>query len=127
MLYRTRLHEKVLYAFKRTCNENRLSYIKQRGCHICKKRFKLNDSDTVKDHCHYKGKYRGAIHSACNLHYKELKESPIVFHNGSTYDHHFIIKELPKEFNGEFKYLGENTEKYITFSVALKKMQVKMY
>ena len=41
--------------------------------------------------------------------------------NGSTYDYHFIIKELVKEFEGKFYRLGENTEKYITFSVPLKK------
>ena len=44
-----------------------------------------------------------------------------MFHNGSTYDYHFIIKELVKEFNGNFECLGENTEKYITFSVPIKK------
>ena len=44
-----------------------------------------------------------------------------MFHNGSTYDYHFIIKELAKEFDGNFNCLGENTEKYITFSVPLKK------
>ena len=49
------------------------------------------------------------------------KEIPVVFHNGSTYDYHFIIKELVKEFEGNFDCLGENTEKYITFSVPLKK------
>ena len=49
------------------------------------------------------------------------KEIPIVFHNGSTYDYHFIIKELAKEFDGNFECLGENTEKYIKFSVPIKK------
>ena len=44
-----------------------------------------------------------------------------MFHNGSTYDYHFIIKELAEEFEGEFECLGENTEKYITFSVPIKK------
>ena len=44
-----------------------------------------------------------------------------MFHNGSTYDYHFIIKELAKEFKGNFECLGENTEKYITFSVTIKK------
>ena len=33
----------------------------------------------------------------------------------------FIIKELSKEFEGEFGCLSENTEKYITFSVPIKK------
>ena len=45
----------------------------------------------------------------------------VVFHNGSTYDYHFIIKELVKEFNSNFECLGENNEKYITFSVPIKK------
>ena len=44
-----------------------------------------------------------------------------MFHNGSTYDYHFIIKELVKEFDRNLECLGENTEKYITFSVPLKK------
>ena len=44
-----------------------------------------------------------------------------MLYNGSTYDYHFIIKELAEEFEGEFECLGENTEKYITFSVLVKK------
>ena len=44
-----------------------------------------------------------------------------MFHNGSTYDYHFIIKEVAKESEGEFECLGENTEKYITFSAPVKK------
>ena len=67
------------------------------------------------------GKYRRAAHNICNLRYKIPKEIPIVFHNGSTYDYHFIIKELVKEFDGNFECLRENTEKYITFSVPIKK------
>ena len=66
-------------------------------------------------------KFRGAAHNICNLRYKVPKEIPIVFHNGSTYDYHFIIKKLAEEFKGEFECLGENTEKYITFSQPLKK------
>ena len=44
-----------------------------------------------------------------------------MFHNGSTYDDYFIIKELAKEFEGNLDCLGENTEKYMTFSVPIKK------
>ena len=44
-----------------------------------------------------------------------------MFLNGSTYDHHFIIKQLAKEFDGQFECLGENSEKYITFSVPISK------
>ena len=56
----------------------------------------------VRDHCHCAGKYRGDAHDICNLGYKIPKEIPVVFHNGSTYDYHFIIKELPEELEGEF-------------------------
>ena len=99
------------------------NYNNQKICYICKKEFDKSDKKhyKVRDHCHYTGKYRGAAHNICNLRYKISKEIPIVFHNGSTYDYHFIIKELVKEFQGNFECLGENTEKYITFSVPIKK------
>ena len=101
----------------------------QKICYICEKEFctdKNNEKEfklkqKVRDHCHYTGKYRGAAHSICNLNYKIPKEIPVVFHNGSTYDYHFIIKQLVKEFKGNFDCLGEKMEKYISFSVAIKK------
>ena len=105
--------------------EEKVHYNKQKVCYICKKEFDNNDNDKkqqkVRDHYHYTGKYRGAAHNICNLRYKVPKEIPVVFHNGSTYDYHFINKELTKEFEGNFDCLGENTEKYITFSVSIKK------
>ena len=103
--------------------EEKIHYNKQKICYICKKEFNNNNKkqQKVKDHCHYTGKYRGASHNICNLRYEVPKEIPVVFRNGSTYDYHFIIKELVKEFDGNFDCLGENSEKYITFSVPLKK------
>ena len=102
--------------------EEKIHYNKQKICYICKKEFNIDKKKyKVRDHCHYTGKYRGAAHNICNLRYKVPKEIPIVFHNGSTYDYHFIIKELVKEFKGNFECLCENTEKYITFLVPLKK------
>ena len=110
-------------------DKEKQAYENQKICYICeqefcmdennKKEFKLNQK--VRDHCHYTGKYRGAAHSNCNLNYKIPKEIPVVFHNGSTYDYHFIIKQLAREFKGNFECLGENTEKYITFSAPIKK------
>ena len=92
---------------------------KQKICHICRKEFNTDDSDKkyhkVTDHCHYTGKYRGAAHDICNFRYKIPKEIPVVFHNGSTYDYHFIIKNLAEEFEGEFECLGENTENILLF------------
>ena len=104
-----------------TDKENK-SYEKQKYCYICKKKISSNKLyHQVRDHCHYTGKYRGAAPSICNLRYKTPKEIPVVFHNGSAYDSHFIIKKLAKGFDGQFECLGENTEKYITFSVPIKK------
>ena len=45
----------------------------------------------------------------------------LVFHNGSNYDYHFIIKELAEGFKQQFTCLGENTEKRITFTVTMEK------
>ena len=51
----------------------------------------------VRDQFHYTGEYRGATHSIWNLKYSVPKKMSIAFHNGSKYDYHFIIKELPEE------------------------------
>ena len=48
-------------------------------------------------------------------------ETPVVFHNGSNCDYHFIIKELENEVEGQFECLGENTEKNKSFSVPIEK------
>ena len=37
------------------------------------------------------------------------------------YDYHFITKYLAREFIGNFECLGENTEKYISFTVSFEK------
>ena len=67
------------------------------------------------------GKFRGASHSIYNLKYKRPKEIPVAFHNGSTYDYHFIINNVAKEIYGQLECLGENTKKYITISVPISK------
>ena len=106
-------------------NEEKESYENQENCHICgkefstdknnKKEFKLKQK--VRDHDHYTGKYRGAAH-------KIPRAIPIIFHNGSTYDYHFIIKKIAEEFKGNFDRLGENTEKYNTLSAPIKKILI---
>ena len=103
------------------------NYNKENTCYICKKDFNSDATESsslerkVKDHCHFTGKYRGAVHNTCNFRYKVPKNIPVIFHNWSKYDYHFIIKELASGFDGNFECLGENTEKYITFFVRIKK------
>ena len=53
--------------------------------------------------------------------YNAPKKFPVAFHNRSNYDYHFIIKKLAAEFKKEFTFFGENTKKYITFTVPKKK------
>ena len=59
------------------------------------------------------------------MNYKITKNIPIVFHNLFSYDSHFIIKELSNEFDGGLECLGENTEKYVSFSVKINKKITK--
>ena len=75
----------------------------------------------VIDHCHYTGRFRVTAHSICSSNYKIPQEIHVKTHNVPTYDYYFIIKELAEEFKGQFECLGENTEKYITFSIPIKK------
>ena len=108
------------------------SYENQKVCCIREEKLCTDKNDEnkfkiyhkVRDHCHYTGKFRGAAHNICNLRYKIPKEIPTVFHNGSTYDYHFIFKLLAIEFKGEFECLGRKTKKYIMFSVPIKKNMI---
>ena len=117
--------------FKKTkmrllAKEQQESYENANICYFCEEKFEnkyLKDQKycKVRDHYHYTGEYRGAAQSIFNLRYSMLKNVLIDFHNGSNYDYHFMIKVLAKEFNEQFTCLGENTEKYITFTVPIEK------
>ena len=63
-------------------------------CHICEK------LRWVRDHCHLTGRYRGPAHSNCNLNYKNSFYILVIFHNLSSYDAHFIIKEIATAYDG---------------------------
>ena len=49
------------------------------------------------------------VHSICNLNYSVPKKIPIVFHNGSNYDYHIVIKELAEKFKKHLTCLRETT------------------
>ena len=75
--------EKVMIPL--TYEENK-SYREQKACHICEEKFCMDKDNenytnrkTVKDQCHYTGKFRGPAHSKCNLNYKVPKDIPIIF------------------------------------------------
>ena len=79
-----------------------------------------------KDHYHYTGKYRGAVHGICNLKYSVPKKICIAFHNGANYGYHCIIKELAEEFKKQLTCLRENTEKCTTFTVPIQKEDTRI-
>ena len=53
--------------------------------------------------------------------YSVPKEIPLVFHNRSNYDYHFIKRNKKRVLRGKFNWLTENTEKHKTFSVPITK------
>lgn len=63
----------------------------------------LRSKSKVKDYCHYICKYRGAAHSIFNLKTKIPKYFPVVFHNDSKFDYHFITRLLAETFEGQFE------------------------
>ena len=83
--------------------EQQESYENAKICYICKEKFenkyfKEKKYRKVRDHCHYTEEYRDTAHNTCYLNFCVPKKIHIVFHNGSIYDYHFIIKELSAEF-----------------------------
>ena len=106
-------------------NEEKESYENQKVCYICEKEF-CTDKNNEKDF-KLKKKLKIIVIIQENLEepfirYKIPKEIPVVFHNRSTYDYQFIIEQLAREFKGYFHFLGENTEKHITFYLPIKKV-----
>ena len=79
----------------------------------------------VRDYFHDTGKYRGAKPRICNLKLMMPVKIPVLFHNSSNYDCHFIVKELANKFEGKFECPGEYTEKYKTFSITIEKKVIK--
>ncbi|XP_051168412.1 uncharacterized protein LOC127286142 [Leptopilina boulardi] len=94
-------------------------------CHICHQKIPVNVKK-VRDHCHLTGKYRGAAHESCNLNYQDCQTIPVVFHNLSGYDAHFIIHAISTSFEGKIDLLPINKEKYISFTKHVKGSEVKL-
>lgn len=83
-------------------------------CHICEEQFTA-DNLRVRDHDPNTGKFRGASHSNCNLSYQNPHFLPVVLHNMSNYDLHFIIKSLDYD-EMEIKVIPNTEERYISLS-----------
>ena len=100
--------------------EDVLNHSRAGVCHICEKPLAVGGTkDSVRDHCHITGKYRGAAHNACNLKLRlEPWKTPIpvVFHNLRGYDSHLLMQAI-SSVKGRVSCIPNNTEKYISFSL----------
>lgn len=94
------------------------------SCFICELPFSESDIK-CKDHDHLTGKYRGPTHNSCNLNYKKSFYVPVIFHNLSGYDAHFIIKEINSTIAGKINLLPLNKEKYISFTKYIEKSNIQ--
>ena len=98
--------------------EDILNHSRAGVCHICEKPFACA-GDSVRDHCHITGKYRGAAHNACNLKLRLNPKTtviPVVFHNLRGYDSHLLMQAISR-VEGKVTCIPNNTEKYISFSL----------
>ncbi|CAH1122130.1 unnamed protein product [Ceutorhynchus assimilis] len=97
--------------------EEKELYAESTLCHICCQPFSRDDYK-VRDHCHLTGNFRSAAHNSCNLNFHDNNNhvTPVVFHNISRYDRHFIIRALCTEIQGKIQLLRLNEEKYISFT-----------
>ena len=100
----------------RMTQEDRQAYNNATTCHVCEKPL---EGDSVRDHCHITGQYRGAAHNTCNLKLRLSRRTtpiPVVFHNLRGYDSHLLMQAISK-VEGRISCIPNNTEKYISFSL----------
>lgn len=74
-------------------------------------------NDTVRDHCHVTGKFRGAAHSSSNLNYRLHERIPVFFQNLKGYDAHHIMNAFGKFKHKKINCFPQNHEKHISFSL----------
>ena len=90
-------------------------YNTQTECYACGKPFEEKELRKVRDHCHYTGKFRGALHSKCNLRLRKTNTIPVFFQNLEGYDSHLFVKRIA-DTDGDVNCIPLNEEKYVTFT-----------
>lgn len=106
-------------------DEEKQNFYEAKQCYVCDNEFSVSDGK-VRDHCHFSGKYRGAAHETCNLKLQISNTIPVVFHNFSNYDSHFLIRSLAKDIEGPLNILPVNKEKFISFTKYITKYKINL-
>ncbi|XP_048482323.1 uncharacterized protein LOC125489689 [Plutella xylostella] len=84
-------------------------------CYICEK--DLNSEQYI-DYDWYTGVFCGVTHEVCSQKFHKVPFVPVILHNLSNYDAHFIVHAL-NFAEGEVYIIPQNKEKYISFSKML--------
>ena len=90
------------------------------NCYVCLKKF-TQDLIPLRDHNHLKknDNYRGAICNSCNLNRTdtEWNQTPIIFHNASHYDSHFLLQNVHLLREDPTRVIGRTGENIMSFSL----------
>jgi len=87
-----KIHQPYLPETKR---RHEAEYNEVTNCEVCCKPFDLDEHKKCFHHCHYTGKYLGAVCNLCNRQIKCVPvDVPIFFHNWKGYDSHHIFRSL---------------------------------
>lgn len=92
-------------------------------CYLCNNMF-TEDNIKVRDHNHLTGVYRGPARNGCNINYKLPHFIPVVLHNLSGYDSHFIVPERRTD-DGAMDVLAATTDRFICFSKKFGKIKLR--
>ena len=84
-------------------------------CWKCDELFGVGDN-TVIDHCHITGEYRGSAHWSCNVNPKLNQNVPVILHNSRSFGSHLIIQETDK-FNLKVSVIPTGLEKCMAFTI----------
>ena len=95
--------------------EDEVAFQNSDACHICKGPF-LPNSARVRDHDHFTGLFRGAAHQDCNVNFRAPKHIPVLMHNGSGYDWHFLLQAWAESSYQKLSVIPHNHERFVSVS-----------
>ncbi|XP_065203746.1 uncharacterized protein LOC135833867 [Planococcus citri] len=111
---RANLYLSVTVPMKPLTPEQENQFVSATVCYICETEYKVDDI-IVRDHDHFTGLYRGSAHQICNLNLHRPDFVPVIMHNLTNYDAHFIIPEIGYD-KSRVELIASTKEKYISFT-----------